>query len=45
MISIWKFIGFFGLGNCEIRILRLVVFIEQTDLCVARLSALEKEEG
>lgn len=45
MTNLCRFNGLFGLGDHEVPILRIVLFIELTDLCVARLSALEKEEG
>lgn len=45
MTSVCRFNGLFGLGNRDVPLLRTVLFIELTDLCVARLSALEKEEG
>ena len=45
MASLCRFNGLFGLGNRDVPILRTMLFIELTDLSVARLSALEKEEG
>lgn len=45
MTSLCRFSGVFGLGNHEILVLRTMLFIELTDLCVARLNALEKEQG
>lgn len=45
MTSLCRFNGVFGLGSHEIPVLRTMLFIELTDLCVARPSALEKEEG
>lgn len=45
MTSVCRSNGLFGLGHREVPILRTMLFIELTDLCVARLSALEKEEG
>lgn len=45
VISLCRLNGLFGLGNHEVHVLRTMLFIEQTDLCVARLNALEKEEG